>query len=297
MVRHLLPLLVVPLLAAPAAAGPGYSVDLGERSLHVAREPGGIVVEVAALTEPGAFVLTVDMDADGQPELELGPGLYRSDRVISRMVSFDDSGEGMPRWQRIDLFPPGTFAVLSDEEHLGVPSVALTSLPDGNVLVEVNENRDGRLDARVTTEFEWGVARQEELGGPGPFPWPAGVDPKFREGFGPNVATAIQACRPKVELRFIDCSEPPCIAAMRQKVGFDRDQLVWSCPSWLEVYGPTVSSATDVLTCEGGGRERIWLLSPHMAGWLDSLDEATREAHTARLYRRWEEMKTGWSCR
>lgn len=301
----------LPEQADGAEARDGYGVVYSHGGVRVAPVAGpGVVVEVLSDAGPEQLSVRVDLDGDGELEFAAGPGEFSIEGCTLRGVGLvrPEEGSPMPTWERVELRP--TARSPEPNAHFSAPVVRLHWLDDGNHLIEVDDDRDGQLEARVITRFGWATGGSDEFllvgSAPGnalsPISWPEAVDEKYGESHFTEVITGyVEGCALRGStVLSIDCSEPPCIAAIRTpptkwKVGA-RNRWIQECPAWAASYGPTATQATGLVSCTGERRIRYELVSPYMEEWIEGLDQGARDTMKARRGERWQQLLDDVVC-
>ena len=130
------------------------SYEVSKTADRTVLEPlaSGVRIEVERLSTSGWIRIRVDADADGQDEFVYGVIEHVINLPMRTWGYYTNHEDRMPEFDRIDLFRPGQ-AFYTDP--LSPPLVSLTHGADGNVLIEVDNNQDGRLDVFVGTDFRW----------------------------------------------------------------------------------------------------------------------------------------------
>ncbi len=168
--------------------------------------------------------------------------------------------------------------------------------PPGSTPVPAAEERVAELQAEVESLRE--ALESSGVRPPArPVAWPEGRPEKFtEEGFRPLLEQALDACDVPAELRLLECSEPPCIAALRVTSEQWHDALVNTCPPWNENYGTTVSMDESKVDCGGGVSEDIALISPYDHEWREDLEKEETRNVGDRLQERWKAVASDWDC-
>lgn len=129
-----------------------------------------------------------------------------------------------------------------------------------------------------------------------PIPWPEAIPELYRTAaFEANVGSALEACASGVEVAGFECDEPPCLAMFRGGEEGWLEELVQSCPSWIEVYGNTARITGGTVDCAGSGTERYAILGP-MAPELTSEGPKSSKRWEQRWNQRAREIEAAWDC-
>lgn len=128
------------------------------------------------------------------------------------------------------------------------------------------------------------------LGG-GLAPWSGVTSPHERPSqFYADLQDARVACGLRTHVVGVECSEPPCIALLRQVEG-DVPAAIAACASWAEVL-PQPRIDVSKVACTSGREEVVLLVSP-AAG--ERAPEVAA-AEDARLEARRAAIREGWRC-
>lgn len=126
-----------------------------------------------------------------------------------------------------------------------------------------------------------------------PRKWDADVPDEFRpEAFEKRVRDAVARCTPSFDLEDIDCSEPPCLAVLRENEGGNWNDFVNECVEWYEAYGNSVTVFAADAQCGDGTTEHVVLLGP--AGGEPSTND--RDNGLKRLNYRRSMAVANWQC-
>ncbi len=127
--------------------------------------------------------------------------------------------------------------------------------------------------------------------------WAEGVPPELsEEAFGEQVAKAIEACDPGVELVGVDCEEPPCLAVLRPLEEGWWDRLVNTCPEWTEAYGSNTSMQSGKVDC-GETMEEYYLLGSYRSKeWTIEPDTEDTWNAVKRMNARAQTWVGSWDC-
>ncbi len=108
--------------------------------------------------------------------------------------------------------------------------------------------------------------------------------------FYEDLVAARTACPLRANVVGVECSEPPCIALLRQVEG-DVAAAIADCPSWAAVL-PSPRVESSKIACPSGREEVVLFVSP-------AAGERTPEVaavEDARLALRRAALKDGWRC-
>lgn len=142
------------------------------------------------------------------------------------------------------------------------------------------------------------AAQQTEFFGE-PIPWPAGMEAVWTpEGFEPQAVEAVEACAPDLEVVGFACEEPPCFMKLRTTDAEENwwGRLINDCPQWTDVYGNSVSSAKDNVTCDDGTEEMMQVVGWSYAKLQEFAPDLEREHTSKRFQARLKEIKANWRC-
>ena len=128
--------------------------------------------------------------------------------------------------------------------------------------------------------------------------WPDDVpDVLGPAGFGDQVRKAVDECQPGVDLIGVDCSEPPCLAVLREVGDGWWNQLVNTCPSWTEPYGSGTTMQSGKVDCGDGTTEGYVMLgSSRSSEFIDNPSPDDPRNGMKRMNARAETWRGSWDC-
>ncbi|MFZ5479352.1 MAG: hypothetical protein ACOZNI_21490 [Myxococcota bacterium] len=125
--------------------------------------------------------------------------------------------------------------------------------------------------------------------------WPTDTPKSHREEFEGNLRKALADCEVDVDLVGVDCSEPPCMAIFRNAGDDFWNDLINTCPGWVDRYGSSVSTNSGTVDCGDGRTEAVWRIGP--GGWRAPEPEGAPDRNVMlRMQARWDDMEAGWTC-
>ncbi len=157
------------------------------------------------------------------------------------------------------------------------------------------QQRVTSLEDELVRQQQHKAALARELFGD-PIPWPETVPERYRAAiFEENVRSALEACAAGVGIAGFECDEPPCLAMFRGGEEGWWEELVQSCPDWIDAYGNTASITGGMVDCPGSGTERYSILGP-MAPELTGKGPEHGERWEKRWKQRTQEIEAAWEC-
>jgi hypothetical protein len=155
------------------------------------------------------------------------------------------------------------------------------------------------LRRQLAVQTALNAAWETELYG-SPIPWPADLPEKYTAaGYEAHVRAIVADCNPATTLTGFECGEPPCYALLRPPAtGSDFESALSACSGWRELYGGSVTLATETVDCGDGRTEGIQILAPRWDGFDDPDDPGDGFATNAskRFQARVAEIKASWVC-
>lgn len=130
-----------------------------------------------------------------------------------------------------------------------------------------------------------------------PVPWPDQMQEKYSpKGFESILQEVIESCALPYELVRMDCSEPPCLAAIRiTGVG---DNSLTGCPAWQKHFGNTFSGASGVvIDCGDDTEEEVMFPQAPWTERYNEMSASEKKNASKRFHYRLKQLKDGWECR
>jgi len=137
-----------------------YEIESSTDGVSIRPTSGeGPAVEVRRLRRHPLYQLGVQADGDGAYEFIIRPRrtVNLGVMAVTKAYATGDRRQ-MPSFDSISIFPSGTELELDAEGGLqpaGRPLVVIRSRSDGQLDIEVDQDRDGWPEARVTTVLAW----------------------------------------------------------------------------------------------------------------------------------------------
>lgn len=116
------------------------------------------------------------------------------------------------------------------------------------------------------------------------------------ERFKETVAKAIEQCELPAEVVEIDCTQPPCILAMRVDRTEWRDNPMHKCAAWVDAFGQMRSQSNGNSSCPDGTSEWHSVMAPVWKGWGESGSDVWENA-VKRWKTRRDELLSNWECK
>lgn len=158
---------------------------------------------------------------------------------------------------------------------------------------------------RAAAQLRAGVMARAGVGGDlSPLAWAAPPPPEMTDaGFGEVLKHAIDECGVYANVVAVDCSEPPCVAALTTlDTSIDAHELA-RCAGPLFEPGPDgatrFSEAVEPLYCENSVEGRVILLSPGIDATIAHggiVAPHGAEQAMARRVHRFDHLREGWAC-